>query len=171
MDKVLGQRASKNPPVPNASIPEETSGPSSAVDDREEDEPAPPPGKKNWPIESTMSTTNFTTSSRDKIEPDMTNITQAPCELTEVPEDCPAIGDSCSADGESGTVERIHEQPRSAEPQEIRRRHAVSDSMADSRVVKEPNAQANFSCTAAPPSFLRCLQRLLHGTQRARQLR
>ncbi|KAL1260096.1 hypothetical protein QQF64_007923 [Cirrhinus molitorella] len=30
-----------------------------------------------------MSTTNFTTSSRDKIEPDMTNITQAPCELTE----------------------------------------------------------------------------------------
>ncbi len=46
MDEVLGQRPSNNPPVLIASIPEETPGPSSAVGDREEDEPAPTPGKK-----------------------------------------------------------------------------------------------------------------------------
>ncbi len=48
IDEVLGQRPSNNPPVLIASIPEETPEPSSAVGDREEDEPAPTPGKKKW---------------------------------------------------------------------------------------------------------------------------
>ncbi|KTG06936.1 hypothetical protein cypCar_00024024 [Cyprinus carpio] len=40
----MGEGALKQPPCPNCSIPEETAGPSSAVGDEAEEEPAP--GKK-----------------------------------------------------------------------------------------------------------------------------
>lgn len=40
MDEVLGQRHSNNSPVLISSIPEDTPGPSSAVDDQDEEEPA-----------------------------------------------------------------------------------------------------------------------------------
>ncbi|XDV44917.1 hypothetical protein PO909_013130 [Leuciscus waleckii] len=46
MDEVLGQRHSTNPPILLTSFPEDTSGPSSAVDDENEEEPRSPPAKR-----------------------------------------------------------------------------------------------------------------------------
>lgn len=68
---------------------------------------------------------------------------------------------------ESRTVEQIHEQPSSTEHLGIRGRQTKSSSTkANNREVGEPDAQASFSRTAAPPRFPR---RLLRGTPGARQ--
>ncbi|KAK9965060.1 hypothetical protein ABG768_004172 [Culter alburnus] len=53
LDEVFGQRYSNNPPVLIASIPEDTPGPSSAVDDQDEERPAPDKRKRDCEDELT----------------------------------------------------------------------------------------------------------------------